>query len=322
MSTAAAGGACPARPRERSWTRPALAALGSCAALIAQVLWLASLPYSTSLIKAAAPQDVLAAPSPQFHFGSLEWDTNALALAPELGEHREFFRRQCGYKSGVEAAMCVSDAMAVAFPDGVPTDEFVRHAFDPSAHLRDHLGGAPGHCMTRSAILAAALLSVGLPGRVVQVAPDDLAWGHTLVEVWDAQDGWVLVDPTWGGVHGDAEGPAPAVRLLDAPTSVRWFGLGIRPVTGDPTAERQAAGPPPVRFQGRLLYPEPWTYLRTGRRIATWPFRAVFVRVGPGAIAFGPAQATLRFTIPATALGVLAGFAIAAARAFGGGALT
>ena len=94
----------------------------------------------------------------------------------------------------------------------------------PSKHLERHMAGEPGHCLTRSAIVATQLLSVGIPARVVQMVPAE-GKGHTVVEVWDEASGWTVVDPTSGGVVTSRTQQGSAADLLDAPANVQWKPL-------------------------------------------------------------------------------------------------
>jgi hypothetical protein len=91
--------------------------------------------------------------------------------------------------------------------------------FDPAAHFASHMAGEPSHCLTRSAILATQLLSVGIPARVVQFVPA-VGKGHTLVGVWDETIGWIVVDPTNGGfVTGPMRQPRRPNFSATPPTS-------------------------------------------------------------------------------------------------------
>jgi len=161
------------------------------------------------------------------------------------------------------------------------------------------MAGAPGHCLTRSAILATELLSVGIPARVVQMVPAR-AKGHTLVEVWDDAMGWTVVDPSTGGYVTGAARRGSAVELLVDPAVIEWRPFGSAPVS---TAASEAYR---HHFQsllaGNLLYPEPWLYLRLGKRAAPWPFRGQYARVGPAFLALGPLQELLLWAIPGLAL--------------------
>jgi hypothetical protein len=152
--------------------------------------------------------------------------------------------------------------------------------------------------MTRSAILATQLLSVGVPARVVQFVPVDDK-GHTLVEVWDNSVGWAVVDPSTGGYVVGASSRA-AIDLLAQPASVDWRPFGFTKADEAEIARQND------HFRhllaGNVLYPEPWLYLRVGERIAPWPFRGEYARVGAPFLTLGPLQLFLFWSIPTIAL--------------------
>ena len=72
---------------------------------------------------------------------------------------------------------------------------------------------------------------------------------------------------------------------------------------------------------GNVLYPEPWLYLRQGQRVAPWPFRGHYARVGPVRLVMGPLQQALHLAIPALLLSgvalLLSGLRRRTARAHG-----
>lgn len=150
--------------------------------------------------------------------------------------------------------------------------------------------------------LTGELLSVGVPARIVQLVPLDGSGGHNLVEVWDEPRGWVMVDPTYGGIVGTKSGPTSALALSESPDNVRWFAVGVPP---DPFKD---FGPVQMEalyrglFSSSVIYPEPWLYLRVGDKEAPWPFRGVYLQTGPGTFALGSAHRLAWCTIPMTAL--------------------
>jgi hypothetical protein len=162
------------------------------------------------------------------------------------------------------------------------------------------MAGAPGHCLTRSAILATELLSVGIPARVVQFVPVEDR-GHTLVEVWDDADGWTVVDPSTSGILVGSKSPADsAVELLADPSTAEWRGFGPASKQGvDGTAQTVHLR---ALLRGDVIYPEPWLYLRVGERAAPWPFRGEYARIGRAFPTLGPLQQLLFWTIPVVAL--------------------
>jgi hypothetical protein len=208
-------------------------------------------------------------------------------------------REACGDVKGLAAAACATKVLTDKFPVGEPANEFVNSDFDPLAHFRSHMAGAPGHCLTRSAILATEFLAVGIPARVVQFIPVEEK-GHTLVEVWDDELGWSVVDPSTGGYVVDASSRGAAPSLLASPSSVRWQPFGYTKA-GDIERAQQNEYFRHL-LAGNVLYPEPWLYLRVGERIAPWPFRGEYARVGPAFLTLGPLQEFLFWAIPPVAL--------------------
>ena len=264
---------------------------------LALLLLLRELPYSSVILESVAAEEAQRPPSADFSIGPLTFSVAAFEEAKELQPFRDAMRAACGEKNGLAAGACVTRELQARFPTGEPKSEFVSSDFDPVAHLRQHLAGAPGHCLTRSAILATELLATGIPARVVQMVPAH-GKGHTLVEVWDGARGWTVVDPSSGGFVTCSTKHASAVDLLADPNLVEW-----RPFAEASSAEVEANR---RHFQGLLtgnvLYPEPWLYLRLGKRVAPWPWRGSYARVGPSSLALGPAQRALSLAIPALAV--------------------
>ncbi len=285
-----------ARYAGRSW---AVSGAGLIALAFGLLLILKALPYSSVRLAPVEALEAARAPTPDFALGPLRWPVGELAAAPALRPFRDAMRATCGDAKGVPAAICATCVLSQRTPIGDPTSEFVNTRFDPVAHFERHLAGAPGHCLTRSAILATQLLAVGVPARVVQLVPAR-AKGHTLVEVWDDTLGWTMVDPSTGGFVTGAARRASAADLLADPASVEWkpFG-GASPATSESEAKKHYFQ---ALLAGNVLYPEPWLYLRTGARVATWPLRGHYARVGPAFLALGPIQTALVFLIPGMAL--------------------
>ena len=260
---------------------------------------LRALPYSSSMFSEVGAEEAGRRPTPDFRLGPLFWPVVELQESAALAPFRKAFREACGTKLGLSAAGCAAAELARRSPFGQPRDEFIDRTFDPQDHFRRHLAGEPGHCLTRSAILATQLLSVGVPARVVQMLPAD-GRGHTVVEVWDDCCGWTLVDPTFGGMVRSPSRSASAAALQAAPESVRWSG--IRSPAFPPGSERGRLEYVQGALKGHLVYPEPWLYLRIGSRVAPWPFRNHVVRVGPRDLWLGPAQRLLQVAIPVVGL--------------------
>lgn len=270
----------------------------------ASLLWvLAALPYSTSLITDVPIDEAGRRSSSEMRLGPVTVDLGQLANSPSLEPFRREFAERCGGRSGIAAALCLSDSMARAFPHGGPRTEFVLPEFEPVVHLKEHMQGAPGYCLTRSTILVSCLLSAGIPSRVIQLVPERRN-GHTVAEVWDGGSGWVLIDPSYGTVLEVRGRPAAAAALLRDPTGARWAqkGISVLPDQAVPwlwsAAETRSL---------HLFYPEPWLYLRAGRRSASWPYRARFLHVGRPDLRLGLGQRLLPWAIAACLASTLVG---------------
>jgi hypothetical protein len=235
----------------------------------------------------------------------IEFPVQWYATSQELEPFREEFERHCAGRRGLLAATCLSDALALQFPHGSPPAEFVDREFDPIAHLRRHVGGTPGHCLNRSAIITADLLSVGIPARVTQLLPPE-GRGHTFVEVWDDRFQWVVVDPTVGAVAGEGQEPKSALDLMSRPGQARWVTLTVSPSPPLLVAVDRMLGPERRLYGGSLVYPEPWLYLRAGKKHAPWPFRGSFAYYGGNPLLFGAAHDILRMGIVGCVVGGLA----------------
>ncbi|MDP3157129.1 MAG: transglutaminase domain-containing protein [Archangium sp.] len=238
---------------------------------------LAALPYSTSWIERVDESQVLERPGQRFKAGPLIWDLELLRSAPSLQAFRDTFGAECSTLVGLESARCVADIIKAKSPRGAPKIEFVDGRFDPSSALRAHMEGAPGHCTTRSAMTATALLSMGIAARIVQVLPAEMH-GHNLVEVWDPVQGWLLFDPHFDSSYLLGDAFLSAAKLSQIQGGLRWR----RPSEGQPD---------PNLFAGATIsYPEPWLYTRVGERCAGWPFRGCFAQLGPVQFRYGLAQ--------------------------------
>lgn len=275
-------------------------------ALAAEVEALRRLPYSTSWIEEVSETELGLAPTPDFEIGGLKWPVVEYAVASALEPFRKVFTEHCGGTEGIDAALCASRHLAGQSPIGAPRHEFVDANYDPIAVLEEHLQGAPGHCTTRSALVAAELLSVGIPARLVQLIPA-AGGGHNIFSVWDVKEGWTLIDPTVPGVVTKTGHATSTRELLRYPTAVSVSSSGA------PTTS--AAGPSPALSTAETaLYPEPWLYLRVGPRAAQWPFRGTFARIRRDRLTLGPLQKILFFASATTlmALVVIAGLLIRA----------
>jgi hypothetical protein len=264
--------------------------LVSLAGALALLLLLKAMPYSSVRLGPVEASETTAAPTPDFAMGPLQWRVGALAASPSLEPFRTAMRAACADARGLRAAACATRVLRERFPDGAPSDEFVTTGFDPVTHFARHMSGEPGHCLTRSAILATELLSVGIPARVVQMVPARVK-GHTLVEVWDEELGWTVVDPSTNGYVTARGGTAAAADLLMDPARVEWRPFDTASATDAEAREHGRYFE--TLLTGNILYPEPWLYLREGDRVASWPLRGHYARVGPPYLTLGPAQLAL-----------------------------
>jgi hypothetical protein len=279
----------------------ALLGLGAMACLVQLFL----LPGRTSQHARVSLDAAYERPSVDgFHIGSLRWNLQDYQHDSKLIPLRQFFTERCRDSTGLPAARCISEHMARAFPHGLPKSEFVDAAYDPVSDLEAHLRGEPGDCVTRSGLIAAILLSAGIPARQLQIIPAD-AHGHNVLEVFDSRWGWVLFDPTYGSVFDVAAGPGSARDALVLGTPVRRLVQATAPSS---LPYYDAA------YRARdLIYPDPWLYTRSGARAATWPFRGLFVHAGDPVWRYGAAQTRLRPLAFLLALAATAAFIAARA---------
>jgi hypothetical protein len=230
-----------------------------------------TLPYASFLMANTDAAVAASDPSHGFSIGSVRWEVEQFSSAPGLAPFRRYFFETCGGQTGTQAAICLSQAFDRAFPAGTPKHEFLERHFDPAANFEAHLSGQPGHCVSRSAMLATSLLSVGIPARVASFSPRTGWGGHTLVEVWAGSD-WVTVDPSETGLVGSIR-PNSAAEIKRMSGSLRLFNADGN-VRQDPYLLSESIA------RGELVYPEPWLYTRTGPRFSFWPFRGKFIQVG------------------------------------------
>lgn len=261
--------------------------------LFAELGLLRRLPYSTTWIEGVSETDDDVAPTPDFRIGTLSWPVSEYAVDPALEPFRKKFSEHCRGTQGVDAALCAAHALAARSAMGEPRHEFVDAQYDPVAVLEEHLQGTSGHCTTRSSLVAAELLSVGIPARVVQIFPASLQ-GHTILSVWDAREGWALIDPTVPGVVTRNGHVATTTQLLQD-SSATLVSVGA-----DRAASVDAAVA--LRTAETALYPEPWLYMRVGARAARWPFRGTFARIGRVRAVLGPLQKLLLVSSSVTLL--------------------
>ncbi|MDP1822364.1 MAG: transglutaminase-like domain-containing protein [Archangium sp.] len=263
------------------------------ACLLASLGALRALDYSTSLISRGTLEEANSAPHGGMQIGDVRWDLTTYQTAPSLQAFRDSFSARCGSLRGVSGARCVTTLLLEASPHGPTSREFVDADFDPATAIRAHLAGASGNCTARSAMAATALLSLGIPARVVQMLPLT-GRGHNVLEVWDETIGWVLFDPLYDSSYLVNGTYASAATLADATGGVTW-------------RRAHDGAPDPNTFAGSTIqFPEPWLYTRVGERCAWWPFRGCFVQVGPEQFRYGRVQTLTHLTVVLAALFTLA----------------
>jgi glycosyltransferase involved in cell wall biosynthesis len=275
--------------------RGARLSIGSLLVVLATYA-LEALPYSTSLIEHVERADVNPGrPTPDFSLGSLRWQVSHYAIDPVLEPLRKYYRAHADGKNGLDAARLITEGIASRSPLGEPSQEFVNAGFNPVSSFLLQLGGEPGHCTTRSGSVAAVLLASGIPARVFQIiplGPDGhlrLADGHNVLEVWDDQSGWSMVDPILGGMLvGDRAGSRSASEKMQNPGAFTAFPHLMNTQYIGNKSYYHDLGP-----SFCVLFPEPWLYVRSGNRSAPRPFRGRYVCVGPGHWQLGPAQKSL-----------------------------
>ena len=293
----------------RTWSRAPrltfLALLVLPLATLAQLLALRGLHYSKASLSFVTLQEALQ-PADPLALDGLRWYPEPYSLAPGLAPMRALVREHCPGLTGFALGMCVSNVFAQRFRNGQPSREFFDRQHDPVAVFRDHLAGEPGHCVTRSGMLAATLLAAGTPARVAQVVGGADGFGHNVIEIWDPARGWRVMDPSFAGLPVSTDGKTSAVELT-LPPFPRWQPEpALHPVRG---VDQQQAflnyGEEHLRG-ARVVYPDPWLYTRVGRDSARFPFLGRFVLVGPRAMSLGIGQPLLQAGILLSAAAWLA----------------
>jgi Transglutaminase-like superfamily len=271
-----------------------------------QLFVLKALPYSSSWLSKATLN--LDRPSPDFRVGAIRWDVRAYSEATELEPLRAYFNATCPGQSGLKAAVSITRDLNNRFGFGEPDLDFLNPSYSLLDDYREHVEkGKPGHCVTYSGLLTATLLSAGCPARVVQVYSLS-GGGHNIVEIWDDEIGWVLIDPSQKAIIQTATkriAQDDVEEIHDGETKVVQVG-GIFSKEGKQNPIRYLDANDGV-LKGPRVYPEPWLYLRCGQKAAPWPFRGAFAVVGRRPLYLGIAQRILDVSIPATTIvGVVA----------------
>jgi hypothetical protein len=278
-------------PSARPWPRllpVILAGLG-----LAQVLALRSLGYSQTWLTSVKVADATS-PRDPMELGGLRWDPAPYIAAPALAPLRALVQQRCPHLGPTQTATCLADVFAQRFAHGAPPFEFFGADYSPAAALTAHLAGTPGHCVTRSGLIAAALLASGVPARVVQLLPAN-RHGHNVVEIWEPARGWTLLDPTYRMQVESAGGPSAAAAVA-APQTAQWrVNDAIRPVQQlEDLSTDQAVARSRALIDDYVLYPDPWLYTRVGHKSVPQPFRGRFVMVGARSLTVGFGQPLLQ----------------------------
>jgi len=275
-----------------------------CALGLLLLFLLKGMVYSTGIIENISDDNLTNVPSPNFTIGSMKWDVSSYKYDPKLEVYREYFKKHCKGKTGVSAALCISRALTKNMPWGIPFDEFYNPSIDPIKSFSKYIAGSPGHCVTRSGYMSAILLSAGIPARVVCLIDDKISFYHTVIEVWEKEYGWVLIDPSFNVVVGQIKSSDPVCLDTSWLYSDRWAEVSYENTAPleNPHKYYQDVS---KKFKGGIIYPEPWSYLRTGKRYSGWPFRTRFIAVGSLRWQFGPGQTLLRLGILACAIGAI-----------------
>jgi hypothetical protein len=272
--------------------RAALTALVLAGLLALQLAALRRLEYSRAWLASMGIGEARAAGT-SLSLGGLRWEPDPYVAAPSLAPFRNLVAQHCPERGGVDTASCLGDLFSQRFAHGAPPIEFFAAGYVPTQALAEHLAGTPGHCVSRSGLLATALLASGFPARVVQLVPHEGS-GHNVVEVLDPGRGWVLMDPTYGFLI-DAPGGHAAVDALAAPHQVRWrFDPAMRPAVALPRTEAAQRASADRLITGDVVYPDPWLYTRVGRSSAPAPFQGRFLIVGRRSLALGLGQPLLQ----------------------------
>ena len=286
IDTPAASPADTATPRvqRRSVARDLRLVAGLTLLLVGLLVWLRGLDYSRAWFEPADLGETLTADKAVAGFS---WDPAPYVGAPALAAYAAFKRQSCGDRAGVAAAVCLGDILAARFIQGVPSQELFDAKYRPEDVLKRHLDGEPGHCVSRSGIITTALLASGIPARMVQLQPPTgEPGGHNALEVYEPGQGWVFIDPTYGGELESPAGGRSAAALLADGGRARWLQTGKIPsAPGSEPLDGALlyAGDPSPLLAGHLVYPEPWLYTRVGHKMAPWPFQASYLVVGaPG----------------------------------------
>jgi hypothetical protein len=233
------------------------------AGIAAQLYALRELKNSTSWITWVDGDEVAAAASdPDPEIGGIRWPAVWYASAGEMEPFRRFFNEHCGGLRGIAAASCVSNQLIERVPFGEPSTELFQPGYSPVVNFHEHLAGKPGHCVSYSAITANVLLSAGIPARMIQTLPKT-KYGHTIIEVWDDQHGWAVLDPLSDSLITDGEKPISAIAAHRLGGSVTRVKADLtKPNNGHLNDYFKGDNP----FAGTVFVLEPWIHARAGEK--------------------------------------------------------
>jgi hypothetical protein len=283
--------------------RGALVAAALLAVLtIVQIFALTTLPYSKASLRSVKLEAALN-PTDPLVLDGLNWRPDHYVRAASLQSVRDTVAEHCPALSGFALARCMSNLFATRFANGHPKREFFNRQHDPVGVFRAHLAGETGHCVSRSGMLALALLATGTPARVVQILGKDGMAGHNVTEVWEAASGWRVLDPSFAGLPESDDGRSSAVSLTQPPFP-RWRPEpSLTPVPGVDQREALTTYAEHHLRGAAVIYPDPWLYTRVGSPGASWPFFGRFVIAGSRSLAVGWGQPLLQAGIAITLLG-------------------
>lgn len=275
------------------------------AAFIVQVWMLKQMPYSRSTMTAVTADEALS-PADPLQLAGNSWHPERYAAAQSLAPLRTVVQEHCFGLRAYETGTCLEGLFARRFRLGLPSREFFDADFDPAAVFAAHLAGEPGHCVSRAGMLAAALLAVGIPARVVQIVRRD-GFGHNVAEIWEAGSGWRVIDPSYAGNLRGPNGGIAAAAAVRSGNGAHWESDRTRPnVAGVEQAEATQHYRTEELHRSTIIYPDPWLYTRVGNPQAPRPFRGHFVRVGPRTLHLGLGQLVLQIAILLSSAGLLA----------------
>lgn len=260
--------------------------------------------YSKAWLTTVTAEEAIRPPTLE-KLGGTSWSPAMYVSEPSLAPFALLRNQHCPGRSTFDTVVCLSNLLAARFAHGSPHKDVFDVRYEPTAILQRHLAGEPGHCVTRSGIIATALLASGIPARLVQVQwslPAAGIGGHNALEFWDDQRGWTMFDPTYGGYFEVSDGARSLAAVALAGRTASWHQAASVPAGLIVDREAMSSSPVYVTDIGFVSYVEPWLYTRVGPHIAPLPFNGTFVLVGPRAEAFVARHWALRAAIVGTAL--------------------